>query len=317
MKIKPNSRFFCKLSLWRHLTAYYFVIFQATAGLRLLPKDQSEAIIQEVTKVLQTSGFQHENTSEKLIEIMNPMEEGLYAWFTVNYLLDSFDKGKHLWNSAASLDLGGGSTQITFAPKKFPVSGIEGRKHFIHQVNILSNQPWQVYSHSYLGLGLMAAREAIFKMAEKDSKSACITSKSSVDFNFHGKNYQVARSDNAGFDTCLEVIKEVIDANEVHKPEEILGRDIVAFSYFFDLAIDANLISGLEGSVKISDYKNAAKKSCQSEDKFACLDLTFLYGLLNIGYGLPESKVIQLYKKINGHEASWALGVGYHMIHSQ
>ena len=79
----------------------------------------------------------------------------------------------------------------------------------------------------------------------------------------------------------------------------------------------STLFSGHEGSVTVSDYKNAAIKACGDENSsFACLDLTFLYGLLNSGYGLPESKLIKLYKKINGHEASWALGVGYHMINN-
>ena len=120
------------------------ITLKATAGLRLLPQEQSEAIINEVKKVLENSGFQT-ITDEKLIEIMNPMEEGLFAWFTVNYLLGSFGSNKHLSESAASLDLGGGSTQITFAPKTLPVAGIEGRKHFIHKVDILDGDPWNVY----------------------------------------------------------------------------------------------------------------------------------------------------------------------------
>ena len=41
--------------------------------------------------------------------------------------------------SFVSLDLGGGSTQITFAPKSNYVDGLEGRKHFMHEVNILQN----------------------------------------------------------------------------------------------------------------------------------------------------------------------------------
>ena len=41
--------------------------------------------------------------------------------------------------SFVSLDLGGGSTQITFAPKSNHVEGLEGRKHFMHEVNILQN----------------------------------------------------------------------------------------------------------------------------------------------------------------------------------
>jgi ectonucleoside triphosphate diphosphohydrolase 5/6 len=131
------------------------ITLKATAGLRLLPASQSEAILGEVKKVLENSGFKPDKNT--LIEIMNPMEEGLYAWFTVNYLLGAFGPDKPIWKSAVSLDLGGGSTQITFAPKKFPVPGIEGRKHFIHKVDILEGNPLQVYSHSYLGLGLMAA----------------------------------------------------------------------------------------------------------------------------------------------------------------
>ena len=80
------------------------ITLKATAGLRLLPKDQSEAIIKEVEKVLQSSGFKPD--SKNLIEIMNPMEEGLFAWFTVNYLLGAFDPKKQVGNSAACLDLG-------------------------------------------------------------------------------------------------------------------------------------------------------------------------------------------------------------------
>ncbi len=54
-------------------------------GLRLLPASQAEAIIDEVEKVLLFSGFKLEKT---LVEIMNPRDEGLFAWFTVNFLVN-------------------------------------------------------------------------------------------------------------------------------------------------------------------------------------------------------------------------------------
>ena len=305
------------------------IALKATAGLRLLPKEKSEAIINEVQKVLETSGFKPDKN--KLIEIMNPMEEGLYAWFTVNYLLGSFETKKKVWNSAACLDLGGGSTQITFSPKKFPVAGIEGRKHFVHKVDILEGNPINVYSHSYLGLGLMAAREAIFVQegaeaseADKISTSSCVTSKSPLTFSFHGKTYKVTKNSesntNSNYDSCLKIVRKVISDNNVHTPEEMIGRDIAAFSYFYDLAMDAGLIpeGRMDGAILIEDYQKAAQKACASESsEFACVDLTFLYGLLNHGYGLPNAKQLNLYKKIHGHEASWALGVGYQMIHHQ
>jgi Golgi nucleoside diphosphatase len=75
--------------------------------LRLLTSSQAEAIIEEVEQVLILSGFKLEKT---LVEIMNPRDEGLYAWFTVNFLLDIFSES--MIDSFVSLDLGGGSTQV-------------------------------------------------------------------------------------------------------------------------------------------------------------------------------------------------------------
>jgi Golgi nucleoside diphosphatase len=65
---------------------------------------------------------------------MAPQDEGLFAWFTVNFLLGVFSSGS-LSASFAALDLGGGSTQITFTPSTLPVPGLQGRENFMHEVN--------------------------------------------------------------------------------------------------------------------------------------------------------------------------------------
>ena len=155
---------------------------RATAGLRLLPKQQSDAIIGEVEKVLRSSGFRPE---DPLIEIMNPMEEGLFAWFTVNFLLDQFSKP--VVDSYVTLDLGGGSTQIVFVPGK-RVEDLEGRRHYMHDVNVMGSTV-AAYSHSYLGLGLMTARKAIFKISDDISKvsSVCVSSRTPLTFKFQGR----------------------------------------------------------------------------------------------------------------------------------
>jgi hypothetical protein len=119
----------------------------------------------------------------------------------------------------------------------------------------------------------------------------------------------------------MSIVNAVIQDNQVHQPQEAVGRDIAAFSYFYDLALDAGLISstGYHGVTTVGDYKKAAQDACSltDQDSFACVDLTFTYALFTSGYGFSEAKQIQLYKKINGHEASWALGVGYNIIHNQ
>lgn len=44
--------------------------------------------------------------------MLDEKDEGLYAWYTVNHLLD---KLHNISESIATLDLGGGSTQVTFS----------------------------------------------------------------------------------------------------------------------------------------------------------------------------------------------------------
>ena len=85
------------------------VTLKATAGLRLLPTDQSQALLDTVTQRLEQSGFDNRG-----VGIASELEEGVFGWVTVNYLLDQLHNPR---KSYVALDLGGGSTQITFLPK--------------------------------------------------------------------------------------------------------------------------------------------------------------------------------------------------------
>ena len=293
------------------------ITLKATAGLRLLPKDQSEAIIKEVEKELRDSGFQPE---ENLIEIMNPMEEGLFAWFTVNFLLEKFSSSGPD-RSHASLDLGGGSTQITYAPTE-AVPDLEGRKHFLHNVTVLKENV-EVYSHSYLGMGLMAARKSIFQVGNpagvKDFVSPCVKSKHPLSWKFQGEDYTIQGTEQSSFHYCIENVLKVVQEENVHIPSELKSREIAAFSYFYDKAVERDLIPReTEGKVRVGDYLQAAKRMCDpqgvNDSGFYCVDLSFIYSLLSQGYGLPDDKELTLYKKIHGHEASWALGCAYNIL---
>lgn len=46
---------------------------------------------------------------------MEGTDEGIFSWFTVNFLLDQFST-HNPGNTVAALDLGGGSTQVTYSP---------------------------------------------------------------------------------------------------------------------------------------------------------------------------------------------------------
>ena len=103
---------------------------------------------------------------------------------------------------------------------------------------------------------------------------------------------------------------------------ELAKRNIAAFSYFFDLAVDHGLVTDgrTEALVKVGDYETIARRACApggGEHRFACMDLSYIYALLTEGYGLPREKELHLYKKIHGHEASWALGLAYNILETK
>ncbi|XP_011505434.1 PREDICTED: ectonucleoside triphosphate diphosphohydrolase 5 [Ceratosolen solmsi marchali] len=138
---------------------------RATAGLRLLSNDESQKILEECKKVLNMSGFY---TSDDSVAIMEGSDEGIFSWFTVNFLLERFSKTSnnidHATNTISTFDLGGGSTQITFAltpnviEKKAKELAIYKEKIF--HINAFDRN-MSIFTESFLGMGLMAARKEI------------------------------------------------------------------------------------------------------------------------------------------------------------
>lgn len=78
-------------------------------------------------------------------------------------------------NTVAALDLGGGSTQVTFAMKDASKTPL--LKDFMHTVST-PNAKIDVFTNSYLNLGLQAVRHAVFTHSSiegnKDLDSVCV-----------------------------------------------------------------------------------------------------------------------------------------------
>ncbi|GJQ77327.1 hypothetical protein Trydic_g20745 [Trypoxylus dichotomus] len=119
------------------------------------------------------------------------------------------------------------------------------------------------------------------------------------------------------FDKCAAYVEDYVKSI-AQPPVELPDKRIYAFSYYFDRAADVGLIDeSTGGRVKVSDFKGAAKKVCNeanADQPFMCLDLTFIWILLEKGFGLRLDTTVFLYKKILGHEISWALGSAYSLL---
>ena len=93
----------------------------ATAGMRLLPDDQREALLGRICDYLQSETEFLVSDCAQHVQVISGETEGLYGWIAANYLLKSFDapkdhdhgKGHHTYGF---LDMGGASAQIAFAP---------------------------------------------------------------------------------------------------------------------------------------------------------------------------------------------------------
>ncbi|XP_029643143.1 ectonucleoside triphosphate diphosphohydrolase 5 isoform X2 [Octopus sinensis] len=287
------------------------VALKATAGLRLLGEQPAKNILLEVEKLFKTFPFKMLKNNT---EIMSGTKEGIYSWLTVNYLLDLLDTPE---KTAVALDLGGGSTQITFVPSK-PETLQQVGDDFKESVTLFG-QRYNLYTHSYLGLGLMATR---FEVSDKTEtaplqlKSVCIQENTQTSWSYSGKTYQVSSAGNSNFDNCYAATSKYVKENM--KPVlELTNHDIRAFSYFYDRAVDMNLIGPEGGKVAVNSFQQAAVQACNqknSEKPFLCLDLCYIYSVLKDGYTLEANKIIELTKKINRVEVSWALGAVFDLI---
>lgn len=60
------------------------LILKATAGLRLLPVEKAENLLNSVRELFKSTPFL---TNDHSVSIMDGVDEGIFSWFTVNFLL--------------------------------------------------------------------------------------------------------------------------------------------------------------------------------------------------------------------------------------
>jgi guanosine-diphosphatase len=138
------------------------IAVKATAGLRKLGEEKSNNTLRAVRNRLETAyPFPLVSEEKNGVEVMPGEMEGVYAWITINYLLGKIG-GPDKTPTAAVLDLGGGSTQIVFHPS-FPDSPRGGLPSKLaegdHKYALsFGGRNFDLYQHSYLGYGLMEAR---------------------------------------------------------------------------------------------------------------------------------------------------------------
>ncbi|KAF7729992.1 Guanosine-diphosphatase [Apophysomyces ossiformis] len=303
---------------------------KATAGLRLLGQEKSNAILKAVQRHLQTV-YPFPITPNG-VTIMDGRDEGVYAWITVNFLLGNFESDKN--HTAAVFDLGGGSTQIVFEPEQKDVIA----EHGDHKYTLSFNQKdYVLYQHSYLGFGLMEARkrmhQKVLQLGSQD-RHPCLPRNLDWPFN------EMTFVGDGSYEACTQVVQELLNKDAmclappcsfdgIHQPpidEAFKDGPIYIFSYFYDRTQPL----GLPASFRLPQLAELTSRVCSGEFLAAvdddelreeiigrpewCLDLSYIYGLLSHGYEIPDDRVITIAKKIDGVETGWCLGAAIAML---
>ncbi|KAF7544838.1 hypothetical protein G7046_g9698 [Stylonectria norvegica] len=276
------------------------IAVKATAGLRMIGTELSDAILTQVRKHLEDDfPFPVVSAKEEGVAIMDGSQEGVYAWITTNYLLGKIGGPDHS-ETAATFDLGGGSTQIVFEPTfKNAVDGGMPEKlaEGDHKYELdFGGRKFELYQHSHLGYGLMAARESMHSTLIDDLIEAKGTDKTwmtksivhpciapgmtkevdvkvggeiSTPFNFTGPSQPAPAQCRSLAEKILK--KEVTcglapcSFNGVHQPslaKTFAKEDVFIFSYFYDRTKPL----GMPDSFTIREMHDLAQTVCMGEE---------------------------------------------------
>jgi guanosine-diphosphatase len=308
------------------------ITVQATAGLRMLKGDLGENILKAVENRL-LNYYPFPIFQKEGVAIMGGDKEGVFAWITVNYLLGNIGS-KEKKPTAGIMDLGGGSTQIVFEPKNDIPQGN-------HKVVLeFASHKYTLYQHSYDGYGLMQGRKKIKEVSLDKKESPCVPENTKVELKMEEVVHELVGTVD-GYDVCLTLIEKNLfqkttichidpcSFEGVYMPsiKDSFNDDLYAFSYFFDKYAEPFAETT---EFQVGALKKAATEVCSSKPKVKpegekelkknpewCIDLTFMYSLLSVGYGIPDDRQLKTAKKMDGIEIGWSLGAAIQMLDHQ
>jgi len=148
-------------------------LLKATAGLRSVPKEQADAVLERVRKTLGASGYKFQPAWANIIK---GKEEGGLAWVAANYLEGTFGSvtgtaaGAADRGSLGVIEMGGGSTQVTFQVDDSAV--VAENDAFVFTTFL--GKSYRLYAHSYLGFGQDHAQMKLHGLLpESSSEDPC------------------------------------------------------------------------------------------------------------------------------------------------
>ncbi|HSW93289.1 MAG TPA: hypothetical protein VLJ15_02925 [Gammaproteobacteria bacterium] len=277
-----------------------------TAGMRLVaeknPKTE-QTIYASVKQTLDSFPF----FAKGNVQTIPGKMEGFYGWLDVNYLEGYFQNQQP---TVGSIDMGGASTQIAYA---VPASKNLTDDEVAVTIN---NQPYTVFSKSFLGLGQDESRASVIRELEGD---ACFPTGYAFD------TFDTSRRGAFNHITCRNLYDGIIASH--HVAQQILPageHQFIAYSGIFytwqffkvDTTPDAMWTQNTITDVCNQSWSDIQKAYPKEKEKYLsgyCANATYETELLHATYGL-EGYQLTVLNQINGTGIDWTLGAALYSL---
>jgi len=287
------------------------VLLKATAGLRAVGQELADKVLQRVRETLCASGYKF---SYDWANIIRGKEEGGLAWVAANYLRGAFREGGST-SPVGVVELGGGSTQVTFLVEdKVDLADDDS---FVFTT--LRGKQYKLYAHSYLGYGQDYTRknysQAMKGQAAADStqKDPCMPEGGSL------VEDGVTVPGKGDFQKCRSYIEDFIKWHSPHAPgtyqyEVAPQGNFIAIENFFYSRNGFENTQAENLKLEPATMEELATRACaksytsplDENDEKRCFALTY-QGLLLKYLGMVNLDV-RIAHEIEGSEVDWALG---------
>lgn len=294
-------------------------LLKATAGLRAVKAEQAEAVLQTVRETLQSSGY---SFRPEWADIIQGKEEGGLAWVAANYLLGTFDQAAADRPSVGVIEMGGGSTQVTFQVSDD--DALASIDNFVFETAL--GRRYQVYAHSYLGFGQDHAQAQLrARLPATEAEDPC-----------YPKGYErkgaASLIQGAGdWSRCKELIESHLLGGSVDAPGHyakelpLVGPFVATENFFY---VQDKLALKLEDTVvgqakleEVAQSACSAKLEPTAEERASmergaadagnpnsCFALSYQAALLQTFQIAIRNLEVRIAHKINGGDVDWALG---------
>lgn len=261
-----------------------------TAGMRIVPESQQNAIYQSVAATIVANNLELDQT-----QTISGQYEGIYSWADVNYLQNNF--GNNITNGI--FEVGGASAQVAFAT---PQASSES----IIKVSI-NNKLYNVYAISFLGLGQDVARNT---MNTLPNHNACYPlGYNSVSLNINGNfDYSGCTSN---YDSVIAPYPEINQVKNVpgYYLESFIGIASVYYALsFWNIESQPGLLAQNINTTCIENYSQiVAEHPTAFKPENQCANSTLINNMLFNNLAMESSQLTAV-ETINGTPLTWTLG---------